>query len=234
MAADADPADRELSSPLDPERSTASTDSPVRAASEISEADDEVRRTDEIDPEQTDGRDDHLDEAQDGVRQQSPPKTHLRVAMAIGTSAVIVLTALGGWLGYRMFESHRAIDQRELLLQVGRQGALNLTTIDWEHADSDVQRILDCATGPFYDEFSKRQQPFVDVVKKVQSKTVGTIAAAGVESQSGDEAQILVAVTVNTSNAGAVEEQVPRAWRMRISVAKVGDEAKVSKVEFVG
>ena len=43
---------------------------------------------------------------------------------------------------------------------------------------------------------------------------------------------MLVAVTVRTSNAGA-PDQAPRAWRMRISVEKVGDEAKVSNVEFV-
>jgi Mce-associated membrane protein len=42
----------------------------------------------------------------------------------------------------------------------------------------------------------------------------------------------LVAVTVKTSNAGAPDQQ-PRSWRMRISVQKVGDEAKVSNVEFV-
>jgi Mce-associated membrane protein len=42
----------------------------------------------------------------------------------------------------------------------------------------------------------------------------------------------LVAVTVKTSNAGA-PEQAPRAWRMRISVKTVGDEAKVSDVKFV-
>jgi Mce-associated membrane protein len=39
-------------------------------------------------------------------------------------------------------------------------------------------------------------------------------------------------VTVKTSNAGA-PEQAPRAWRMRISVQKVDDGAKVSNVEFV-
>ena len=43
---------------------------------------------------------------------------------------------------------------------------------------------------------------------------------------------MLVAVTVTPSNAGAPEQQ-PRAWRMRISVQKVGDDAKVSNVEFV-
>jgi Mce-associated membrane protein len=39
-------------------------------------------------------------------------------------------------------------------------------------------------------------------------------------------------VTVKTANAGAAE-QPPRAWRMRIQVQKVADQAKVSNVEFV-
>lgn len=71
-----------------------------------------------------------------------------------------------------------------------------------------------------------------DAVKKAQSKSVGTVTEAGLESQSGDEAQVLVGVSVNTSNLGAAEEE-PRHWRMRIFVKKVGDEAKVSNVAFV-
>ena len=126
----------------------------------------------------------------------------------------------------------RLREQRELFLQVGRQGALNLTTIDWQHADTDVQRILDSATGTFYDDFSKRKQPFIDVVKKAQSKSVGTITQAGLESDSGDEAQVLVAVSVKTSNLGGAD-QAPRAWRMRITVQKMGDQAKVANVAFV-
>ena len=51
-------------------------------------------------------------------------------------------------------------------------------------------------------------------------------------SESENGAEVLVAVTVKTSNAG-VPEQAPRAWRMRITVEKVGDQAKVSNVRFV-
>jgi Mce-associated membrane protein len=39
-------------------------------------------------------------------------------------------------------------------------------------------------------------------------------------------------VTVTTTNAGTAEQQ-PRAWRLRMFVQKAGDQAKVSKVEFV-
>jgi Mce-associated membrane protein len=145
---------------------------------------------------------------------------------------VLALAGLVGWLGYRAHESRQADALRTEFLAVGRQGALNLTTIDFEHVDADVKRILDSATGTFYDEFSQRAQPFVQVVKEVKSKSVGTVTEAGIESVSGDEAQVLVAVAVNTSVVGQPDQRA-RHWRMRISVQKVGDETKVAKVDFV-
>jgi Mce-associated membrane protein len=172
--------------------------------------------------------DDGGEEPASGKRRMS----HVRVATILGLVAVVALAGLCGWLGFRAYESRKAADERNLFLQVGRQGALNLTTIDFEHVDEDVQRVLDSSTGSFYDDFDARAQPFKEVVKQAKSKSVGTIAEAGIESSSHDGADVLVAVTVKTSNAGAAEQE-PRAWRMRISVQKVGDEAKVSNVRFV-
>lgn len=153
-------------------------------------------------------------------------------AVLVGLAIVTALAGLLGWLGFRVHQGQREQAQRSQFLQAARQGAVNLTTIDWHHADSDVQRILDGATGQFYDDFAKRSQPFVDVVKQVQATTVGRVTEAGLESQTADTAQVLVAAAVQTSNAG-VPEQVPRAWRMRIFVRKVDGQLKVSNVEFV-
>jgi Mce-associated membrane protein len=173
------------------------------------------------------------DKADDEVAAQPKrPMSHVRLALIAGLVLVLALGGLTGWLGYKAYNAYQAEKERQLFLQVGRQGALNLTTIDWEHAEEDVQRVLDSATGTFYDDFQNRAAPFVEVVKQAQSKSVGTIAEAGLESASSDEAQVLVAVTVNTSNAGAPQQE-PRAWRMRLTVTKAGDEAKVSNVEFV-
>jgi Mce-associated membrane protein len=160
------------------------------------------------------------------------PMSPVRLATLSALLIVVTLTGLVGWLGYRTYESRHARDQRELFLQVGRQGAVNLTTIDWQHADADVKRILDGATGTFYEDFAKRSQPFVDVVEKTKSTTVGTITGAAVESSTPSDAQVLVTVSVKTSTAAA-PEQDPRRWRMRIRVQKVGDQVKVSDVEFV-
>ncbi|KKC06843.1 hypothetical protein [Mycobacterium nebraskense] len=176
--------------------------------------------------------DDEVDDASEGAVPVKKQVSPVRLAAVWGLVSIVSLGALAGWFGFRLYQSHLAQEQRQLLVQVARQGALNLTTIDYQHADADIARIVDSATGTFYDDFSHRSKPFIDVVKKAQSKSVGTITEAGVESQSGSEAQVLVAVSVKTSNLGAAEQD-PRHWRMRITVQKVGNDAKVSNVAFV-
>jgi Mce-associated membrane protein len=236
MADDAATPDGELSKSTATEETSSATE-PESAGSETAEAAETEKATDG-DPEGVDDSADYDEEASDEEASDEkaapakPRMSHVRLATVVGLVLVVALAGLTGWLGFRTYQSHQADEQRKLFLQVGRQGALNLTTIDWQQADANVQRILDSATGTFYDDFQKRAQPFVEVVKQAQSKSVGTIAEAGLESESDNAAQVLVAVTVKTSNAGA-PDQAPRAWRMRISVQKVGDEAKVSNVEFV-
>ena len=156
----------------------------------------------------------------------------VRSALTFGLAAVMILGLLCGWLGYRAYTARQTGDLRTLLVEAGRQEAINLTTIDFEHADADVQRILDSATGQFYDEFSARSAPFVEVVKKAKSKSVGTVTESGMESMSGQEGQVMVAVAVKTTVKDGPEDP-PRHWRMRLTVTKQGSDAKVSKVEFV-
>ncbi|CDO89568.1 Mce protein [Mycobacterium triplex] len=152
-------------------------------------------------------------------------------ALATGAAILALLTGLTGWLGYTAYQKHQAQAQREQFVQVARQGAVNLTTIDYTQVDSDVQRILDLATGAFRDDFEQRAKPFIEVVKAAQSKSEGTVTDAGLESQRGDSAQVLVAVAVKSRTAGG--EEAPREWRMRIEVRSIGDDAKVSNVVFV-
>lgn len=214
MAADADPADAAVT-----EETTTETE--VEA--------------DEDDADEAEDYDAAVDDEADAGSEDAVPAkrlSHVRAAMLVGVAAIVALASTMGWLGFRAYQSHQAQAQRQLFLQVGRQCALNLTTIDWQHADADVQRLLDSATGKFYDQFSQRKQPFIDVVKKAQSKSVGTITEAGLASNSDDKAEALVAVSIKSSNLGATD-QAPREWRMRISMEKAGGQVKVSNVSFV-
>jgi Mce-associated membrane protein len=90
---------------------------------------------------------------------------------------------------------------------------------------------LDDATGKFRDDFQSRSQPLVDVVKRAQSKSQGTITEAGLESFHQDSARVLLAVAVTTTYAGNQSDS--KAWRMRIDMQKVANGVKMSNVEFV-
>jgi Mce-associated membrane protein len=240
MAADSDAPDGELSktaattpSPASPDHAddgspVAPADSGSTTSAESEAADGDADEAEDYDA----AVDDEDEDASEDAAPAERPASHVRLATMVGLAVVVALMATVGWLGFRAYQSHQAQEQRQLFLQVGRQCALNLTTIDWQHADADVQRVLDSATGQFYDQFSKRKQPFIEVLKKAQSKSVGTITEAGLESDSGDKAQVLVAASIKTSNLGA-DDQPPREWRMRISVEKSGDEVKISNVAFV-
>jgi Mce-associated membrane protein len=193
---------------------------------------------DELDAEDIEDAED-IDEAE-AQAAQSDTKNRLpawvsRIPKPISVVAAVIVALLGvgGWLGFRLHQDDQVRAQRNLYVQVARQTAINLTTINYTEVDADIKRVLDSATGDFHEEFQNRSQPFVEVVKKVQSKTEGTIAEAGLLSYTKDQAQVLVAISVKTSMAAAPPDQEPRRWRMRLTVDKNGDGAKVSKVEFV-
>jgi Mce-associated membrane protein len=156
----------------------------------------------------------------------------LITALVASIVAVVALAAVGGWLFVQDHQQRQEQQDRDRFLAVGRQAAVNLTTIDFTQADDDVARIIDSATGTFLDDFQKRSQPFIDVVKQVKSKSEGVVSEAGLESVQGDQAQVMVALHVKTSTEGNPAAE-PRGWRMRINVQKLGNEFKVSNVQFV-
>jgi len=149
-----------------------------------------------------------------------------------GLTVIVALGGVSAWLGFRVYQADHSAQSRVDFVRVGKEVAVDMTTIDYEQADSDVQRILDSATGEFYDDFKNRSGPFIEVVKQAQSKSVGTVTEAGLESTNGQQGEVLVAVTVNSTSKGR-PQQGPRYWRMRMTVSRYGNDLKVSKVEFV-
>lgn len=160
------------------------------------------------------------------------PDSKCGLALIAGTMILVVLGTTSAWLGYQTLQAQRANTEREHYVQAARQTALNLTTIDYSRAEADVQRIVDGATGEFREGFSERAQPFIDTVKRAQSRSVGTVTQAGLESMKDGQAQAIVAVTVTTASVTGVED-APKSWRMRLGMESTGDGVKVSRVEFV-
>ena len=165
-------------------------------------------------------------------RLRDTPRATVRLGMAASAIILAVLAVPTAWAVIDLRHDHRAEQRRALFVQMARQGAVDLTTIDVGSVDADVHRILAGSVGRFHDEFQERSPAFIDLVKQVQSKSAGAVTAAGLESENADEARVMVALNVTTSAAG-VQSQ-PRAWRMRVTVQEVApSQMKMSDVEFV-
>ncbi|WP_027500611.1 hypothetical protein [Rhodococcus sp. UNC363MFTsu5.1] len=157
-----------------------------------------------------------------------------RRALAAGTALLAVVAVLLATACGVMLWQHRSAtelqSQRETFLRVAREGALNLTTIDHNDAEAAVQRVLDGATGEFYDDFERRSQGFITVVRDAKVTTVGESAVAGIETEAADSATVLVQVVSRVSNGTGAQDQ-QRVQRLRVTVD--GEQSKISRVEYL-
>ncbi|HYY00568.1 MAG TPA: hypothetical protein VE908_13630, partial [Mycobacterium sp.] len=190
------------------------------------------------------------DEAEDSVDETSeapaptetaepePGRRRLRApnwAEGLIIAAVVVICALLGISGWMAWHHHNVVQERQraaAYVAAARQGVVNLTSLDFNKAKEDVQRVLDSATGAFKDDFQRRAQDFESVVKDSKAVTEGSVAAAAVESMNNDSAVVLVLANERVTNIAGAKDQ-PRTFRFRVSVVHDGDQLKLSKVEFV-
>ena len=167
-----------------------------------------------------------------------PARRRLRVpglSRLLAPAAIVAICALLGASGWMLWHHHNVMEERQrsaAFIATARQGVINLTSLDFNKAKEDVQRVLDSATGEFRDDFQRRADDFASVVKDSKAVTEGSVAATAVESMGKDSAVVLVLANERVTNLAGAKDQ-PRTFRFRVSVVRDGDELKVSKVEFV-
>ena len=158
-----------------------------------------------------------------------------KVSLALRAVAVVAIVGLLGASGWMAWQHQHAVKDRQrgaAYIATARQGVINLTSLDFNNAKEDVQRVLDIATGEFKDDFQKRAEDFAAVVKDSKAVTEGSVAATAVESMNNDSAVVLVLDNERVTNIAGAKDQ-PRTFRFRVTVVHEGDDLKVSKVEFV-
>jgi Mce-associated membrane protein len=208
------------------------------------EAQAQAKAEGEADAEPEAGADD-ADEAPEAARtvepepaETEPARRRFRVpnvAQALCAGAVVAIVGLLGASGWMAWQHHQVVNERQraaAYVATARQGVVNLTSLDFNKAKEDVQRVLDIATGEFKDDFQKRAEDFASVVKDSKAVTEGSVAAAAVESMNENSAVVLVLGNERVTNIAGAKDQ-PRTFRFRVSVVHDGDDLKVSKVEFV-
>ncbi len=150
-------------------------------------------------------------------------------------AAIIVVCAFVGASGYMVWKDRDNAErtQRAANFVAGaKQGVINMTSLDFNRAKEDVQRVIDSSTGEFRDDFAQRAKDFTAVVEQSKVVTQGTVNAAALESMNEHSAAVLVSATSKISNAAGAKEE-PRVFRLRVTVTEDGGQYKMSKVDFV-
>ena len=134
-----------------------------------------------------------------------------------------------------MWQDHDATEraQRAANFVAGaRQGIINMTSLDFNRAKEDVQRVIDSSTGSFRDDFAQRAKDFTSVVEQSKVVTQGTVSSAALESMDEHSASVLILATSKITNAAGAKDE-PRIFRLRVTVTEDGGQYKMSKVDFV-
>ena len=152
------------------------------------------------------------------------------VAVAVAGSLALLGLSAAMYVHHRNVAAQQA--QTAEFAAAARQGVVTLMSLDFNKAKDDVQRIIDNTTGEFKKDFQGQADEFIKVAQASKVVTEANVNAVAVQSMGKDDATVLIAVTTNVSNA-ASKQQPPRSWRLRVGVARDGDQIKLAKVEFV-
>jgi Mce-associated membrane protein len=143
------------------------------------------------------------------------------LSVAWKAAAIILICAFIAASAYMMWQRHEITERNQ-----------NITSLDFNRAKEDVQRVIDSSTGQFRDDFQQRAKDFTTVVEQSKVVTEGTVTAAALQSIDGNSALVLVAATSRITNAAGAKDE-PRRWRLRVTVTEEGGQYKVSKLEFI-
>jgi Mce-associated membrane protein len=158
----------------------------------------------------------------------------------VAVPVLVLSLLLAGVVALTLRSSARAAesDARTDALAAATQEALNLTTLSYEHADADLDRIVNLATGELRTRFEAEREELPGVLAREQSTSTGTVRSAGLVRLSQDQrsAQAAVAVDAEINNAQTRDagQPVVEHYRMVLKLQLLDGRWLVSDVAFAG
>ena len=143
-------------------------------------------------------------------------------------AAVLAVVFLANRLGDVADEEAR----RQEILQTARQQGVNITTLDYQTVDEDLQRVLELSTGTFRKEFRSGTNDLTDLVVKNKAVSTGEVLEAGIVTADSDSARVLVVADSTVSNGSSAQPQV-RHYRMQLDLVRRGTRWLTSTLTFV-
>lgn len=155
----------------------------------------------------------------------------LAILLALLGAATVALAVVAVMLGTKVSAAQKSAERRDAAVHAAKQAGVNLATMDYRHADANVQRVIGGLTGEAkgYMEKSGRTQ-LTKQLGKVKTWSVGQALSAAVVSSNANSAQVMVVVD-QTVRSAEVPNGVVHHLRWQMTVARDGQRWLVSKLE---
>jgi Mce-associated membrane protein len=140
------------------------------------------------------------------------------------------VVALGALAGYLLVTRHHTDDGRAGALAAARQYAVDLTTYDFSSVDADFQRFARHGTKEFRATYARTIAAAKPGIVKAQSRAIGTVVGAGLESYGDGRASVLLAVDQELHSAAQPGPTLERN-RIRLVLVRDGDGWLVSSLK---
>lgn len=160
-----------------------------------------------------------------------------RVLVLVPPLLLAALIAALVWLVLQIHSYDDRSSARKAALRAAQTEATNLMTISYRTANSDLDRIINGATGQFRTQFESQKKQFPDVLAKAKSVAVGQIITAGLVSMHGSTARVVIAIDQTVSNAqttAAHQSEQLKHYRIVMTLKHIHGRWLASDVAFAG
>jgi Mce-associated membrane protein len=141
------------------------------------------------------------------------------------------------WLIIGLTRSGSGTPSGDAAINAARSQTLNLMTLDYRTAKTDLQRVVDGSVGTMRDSYSKALPATLATTASEKSTSKGAIRSVGLASLSKDKAEVLVAGDATVSfpkSAKAAASTIQVRYRFRVDMQLVKGVWKSSQLNFAG
>lgn len=158
-----------------------------------------------------------------------------RVQTVLRSLAVVVMVGLLATGGYLLWQHRAAAAEDRLRAEfaaAARQGVVNLMSMDADHPEESVQRVIEESTGKFKTNFQDTSEDLIKAMRDAKIITRVTVNDTAVESMADDSGVVLVAATSERQGAQSLKDKEPRQWRVLVTLQRDGGRLKIADVEM--
>lgn len=169
------------------------------------------------------------DESADGA----PPRRRFRRLIAV-VGGLVFIAALGSsaFLGWRIDQVNDTTAASRAALEVARNYAVTLTTLDANDIDNSFKAALDGATGEFKDAYSQGSSQLRQILVENNAAGTGTVIDAAVKSATKTKVDVLLFVDQSITNTLNPSPRIDRN-RIQMTMELVDNRWLASKVDII-